>query len=138
MTAGDSQPSITRAEAEGMLASSDVHVRLGLEFVKWGSEGVALRFRPEAWVRDPATGAVHGGILATALDTAACFAAIAAAGVDCSTLDLRCDYLRPALDEEFIVHGTPLRTGKRLAWADATISTLGGRVVAAGRGTFVW
>jgi uncharacterized protein (TIGR00369 family) len=138
VTAGGSQPTLTRTDAERMLASSEVHARLGLEFMEWGSEGVALRFQPEAWTRDPASGAVHGGILATALDTAACFAAIAAAGVDCSTLDLRCDYLRPALDEEFVVRGTPLRAGKRILWADATISTFGGRVVAAGRGTFIW
>jgi uncharacterized protein (TIGR00369 family) len=135
---GDPKPTLTRADAERMLASSEVHVRLGLEFIEWGQEAVTLRFRPEAWARDPASGAVHGGILATALDTAACFAAIAAAGVDCSTLDLRCDYMRPALDEEFVVRGTPLRAGKRIAWADATISTLGGRVVAAARGTFIW
>ena len=129
---------LTRADAERMLASSEVHARIGLALVEWRADGVALSFRPDAWTRDPASGAVHGGILATALDTAACFAAIAAAGVDCSTLDLRCDYLRPAFDEEFLVRGTPLRAGKRIAWADATISTLGGRVVAAGRGAFVW
>jgi uncharacterized protein (TIGR00369 family) len=120
-----------------MLASSEVHSRIGLEFTEWRPDTVALSFRPAAWTRDPASGAVHGGILATALDTAACFAAIAATGVDCSTLDLRCDYLRPAIDERFLARGTPLRTGKRLAWADATITTLDGRVVAAGRGTFI-
>jgi uncharacterized protein (TIGR00369 family) len=121
-----------------MLASSEVHARIGLALVEWGADGVALSFRPTVWTRDPASGAVHGGILATALDTAACFAAIAAARVDCSTLDLRCDYLRPALDEEFLVRGTPLRAGKRIAWADAIVATLGGRAVAAARGTFVW
>ena len=121
-----------------MLAGSQVHARLGLEFVEWSPNGVALRFRPETWTRDAASGAIHGGILATALDTAACFAAIAAAGVDCSTLDLRCDYLRPALDEEFVVRGIPLRAGRRIAWADATITTREGRLVATGRGTFIW
>jgi uncharacterized protein (TIGR00369 family) len=131
-------PAVTRDDAERMLASSEVHARVGLEFTEWGPSEVVLRFRPDAWTRDPTTGAVHGGILATALDTAACFAAIAAAGVDCATLDLRCDFLRPALDEEFVVRGTPLRAGRRIAWADATVETLQGRVVAVGRGTFVW
>jgi uncharacterized protein (TIGR00369 family) len=133
-----SPQTLTRADAERMLASSEVHPRIGLALVEWGTDGVVFRLRPDGWTRDPASGAIHGGILATALDTAACFAAIAAAGVDCSTLDLRCDYLRPALDDEFLVRGTPLRAGKRIAWADAMISTLGGRVVAVGRGTFVW
>jgi uncharacterized protein (TIGR00369 family) len=131
-------PALTREDAERMLAGSEVHARVGLEFEEWSSTEVVLRFHPEAWTRDPATGGVHGGILATALDTAACFAAIAAAGVDCATLDLRCDFLRPALDDEFLVRGTPLRAGRRIAWADATVETLEGRVVAAGRGTFVW
>lgn len=131
-------PVLTRAHGERLLASSEVHARVGLELAGWSSEGVELRFRPPAWTRDPASGAVHGGVLATALDTAACFAAIAAAGVDCSTLDLRCDYLRPALDDEFRVSGTPLRAGRRIAWADAAILTMDGRVVAAARGTFVW
>jgi uncharacterized protein (TIGR00369 family) len=135
---GSTPQALTMADAERMLASSEVHARIGLAFVEWGADGVALSFRPDAWTRDPASGAVHGGILATALDTTACFAAIAAAGVDCSTLDLRCDYMRPALDEEFLVRGTPLRAGKRIAWADAIVSTLGGRAVAAARGTFVW
>ena len=133
-----SAPALTREDAERMLASLEVHARVGLAFTEWGAEEVVLRFRPDAWTRDPASGGVHGGILATALDTAACFAAIAAAGVDCSTLDLRCDFLRPALDDEFAVRGTPLRVGRRIAWADAAIETLEGRVVAAARGTFVW
>lgn len=129
---------LTRADAERMLATSEVHTRIGLEFVEWGRDRIALRFRPDAWTRDPASGIVHGGILATALDTAACFAAIAALGVDCSTIDLRCDYLRPALDREFIVRGTPLRAGKRIACADAEIVTVEERLIAAARGNFIW
>jgi uncharacterized protein (TIGR00369 family) len=131
-------PGLTRADAERLLASSEVHAHVGLELTEWRTAEVGLRFRPEAWTRDPGSGAVHGGVIATALDVAACFAAIAAAGVDCSTLDLRCDFLRPALDEEFVVRGTPLRAGRRLAWADATVTTLDGRLVATARGTFVW
>jgi uncharacterized protein (TIGR00369 family) len=134
----DPTPVLTRADAERLLMSSEVHGRLGLELADWGPERVGLRFRPPAWTRDRAGGAIHGGVLATALDTAACFAAIAAAGVDCSTVDLRCDFLRPALDDEFVVSGSPIRAGRRIAWADATILTSEGRVVATGRGTFIW
>jgi uncharacterized protein (TIGR00369 family) len=137
-TSGAQTRVLSRADAEHLLAGSEVHGRLGLELAEWSAEQVGFRFAPPAWTRDPATGAIHGGVLATALDTAACMAAIAAAGVDCSTLDLRCDFLRPALDELFVVTGTPLKAGRRIAWADAAIATAEGRVVAAGRGTFVW
>lgn len=128
----------TREDAERLFASAPLHAAVGLEVVEWGGDAVALRFAPPPLVRAPETGAVHGGAIATALDTAACFAVIAATGVDCMTVDLRADYLRPALDDEFRVEGRLLRAGRQFAWADATAATLDGRVVATARGTFTW
>jgi uncharacterized protein (TIGR00369 family) len=81
---------------------------------------------------------IHGGALATALDTAACFAVIAAVGVDCSTIDLRTDFLRPASAEELSVVGTCLRAGRRFAVADANVIAPDGKLVATARGTFTW
>ncbi len=121
-----------------MLESCELHRMLELELLDWGQEAVSFRCKPGAWARDTQSGFVHGGILATALDTAACFAVIAVVGADCSTIDLRCDYLRPALDDEYVVRGTPLRLGKRFAWADAAILTATERLIATARGTFVW
>lgn len=131
---------MTIEEAAELLADCELHAALGLELVEWGSDTCSFRFAPPPLARfrgDP-TGGVHGGALATALDTAACFAAIAAVGQDCSTIDLRTDFLRPALDSEFTVRGTLLRAGRALAWADSTILTLQGRTIATGRGTFTW
>jgi uncharacterized protein (TIGR00369 family) len=128
----------SRADAERLLASAPFHAAIGLELLEWGEGTVALRFAPPALVRAPETGGVHGGAIATALDTAACFAVIAATGFDCATVDLRTDFLRPALDAEFRVEGNVLRAGRRFAWADATASVLDGRVVATARGTFAW
>lgn len=131
---------ITREDAAQLLTDCELHAALGLEIVEWGSEECALRFAPPPLVRtagDP-TGGVHGGALATALDVAACFAAIAAVGRDCSTIDLRADFLRPARDPEFTVRGALLRAGRKFAWADSTIVTLDGRTIATGRGTFTW
>lgn len=121
-----------------MLAGCELHRMLELELEDWGQDAVSFRCKPGAWARDAGSGAVHGGILAAALDTAACFAVIAAVGVDCSTVDLRCDYLRPALEDTFIVRATPLRVGKRFARADATMLTVDERLIAAARGTFIW
>ena len=39
---------MTRAEAERLVTSSEVHTRLGLELVDWSVEQVGLRFRPAA------------------------------------------------------------------------------------------
>jgi uncharacterized protein (TIGR00369 family) len=124
--------------ARQLLDSCDLHSSLGLTLATWELGAVSFFFRPPALARDRATGGVHGGALATALDTAACFAVISVVGADVTTVDLRTDFVRPALDEEFRVRGRELRVGKRFGWADAAVETVEGRIVAAARGTFVW
>ena len=128
----------TREDAQRLLAGAPFHEALGLQLIEWGDGTVTLHFEPPALVRSPENNAVHGGALMTALDTAACFAAISAVGLDCTTVDLRADFLRPALDDQFRVDGTVLRAGRRFAWADATIAASDGRTIATARGTFSW
>ena len=132
------EPALTREDAERLLDGCELHSRLGLRLVEWAYGRVSFDFEPPAFARSRDGPAVHGGAIATALDTAACFAAIAAVGVDCTTIDLRTDFLRPAADAALSVRGTLLRAGRRFAWADATLSTLEGTPLATGRGTFTW
>jgi uncharacterized protein (TIGR00369 family) len=130
---------MAREEAERLLGTCDIHRYLGLELTEWSHGHAGFIFRPPASVRSGDTGFIHGGALATALDTAACFAVIAATGVDCSTIDLRTDFLRPASAQELIVTGTCVRAGRRIGVADATATApLDGKVVALARGTFTW
>jgi uncharacterized protein (TIGR00369 family) len=127
-----------REAAEKLLASCDFHEQLGLRLVEWENGRVRFSFRAPASVRSGEAGLIHGGALATALDTAACFAVIAAVGVDCSTVDLRTDFLRPARAEELVVTGQLLRAGRRFGSADAEVIAPDGKVIALARGTFTW
>jgi uncharacterized protein (TIGR00369 family) len=129
---------MAREEAERLLGMCAIHRDLGLELTEWRHGQVRFTFRPPASVRSGDEGFIHGGALATALDTAACFAVIAAIGADCSTIDLRTDFLRPASAEELAVTGTCLRAGRRFGVADATVIAPDGKVVAMARGTFTW
>ena len=131
-------PAMEREEAERLLGMCAFHEDLGLRLVDWEHGRVRFSFRPPAWVRSGDQGVIHGGALATALDTAACFAVIAAVGADCSTVDLRTDFMRPASAEELAVTGTLLRAGRRFGWADAAVVAPDGKVVATARGTFTW
>ncbi len=131
-------PAMPRDEAERLLAVSAFHEYLGLRLEEWSHGFVRFTFRPPPAVRSGDAGVIHGGAIATVLDTAGCFAVISAVGVDCSTVDLRTDYLRPASAEELIVTGTRLRSGRRLGWADATLAVPDGKVAATARGTFTW
>jgi uncharacterized protein (TIGR00369 family) len=129
---------VTREEAAALLASVELHGMLGLSVQEWGEGEIVLGFAPPAFARDPQYGALHGGVIATALDTAACFAMISSVGADCSTIDLRTDFLRPAVGGELVVTGTVVRAGRRFGCADATLSTPEGRALATARGTFTW
>ena len=129
---------LTREDAARMLAACPLHAAIGLKLLDWRPGRTRFRFDPPALVRSGEGGVVHGGALATALDVAACFAAIAQTGQDCSTVDLRTDFLRPALDPSFYVDGELLRAGRSLSWADARLQTVDGRLVATGRGVFTW
>jgi uncharacterized protein (TIGR00369 family) len=131
-------PRLSRDEAERLLATCPLHAALGLELVSWEHGHTLFRFTPPALGRTGEAGLVHGGVLSTALDVAACFAAIAAVGHDCSTVDLRIDFLRPALDPGFEVEGELRRVGQRLAWADANLRAREGRPLAIARGLFTW
>jgi uncharacterized protein (TIGR00369 family) len=127
---------MTREEAVALLGAVELHELLGLRLQEWGEGEVTFTFAPPALARAPEIGAVHGGAIVTALDTAACFALISAVGEDCATIDLRTDFLRPAVDDEMLVRGSVVRAGRRFACADATLTTHDGRALAAARGTF--
>ena len=129
---------MTRDEAQALLDAVEIHRALGLELTEWDDGAVQFRFAPPDLARERSSRGVHGGAIATALDTAACFAVMARIGADCSTIDLRLDYVRPALDDAFRVTGSVLRAGKRLGWGEAVMETLDGRLVASARGTFTW
>jgi uncharacterized protein (TIGR00369 family) len=138
MSTGDSAPTLSREDAERLLGACPLHAAVGLELQEFEPGHTRFRFEPPALVRTVDGGLVHGGALVTALDVAACFAAIAQTGHDCATVDLRTDFLRPALDPAFQVEGTLRRAGRSLAWAGATLHNLEGRLVATATGVFTW
>jgi uncharacterized protein (TIGR00369 family) len=129
---------MTRDEVQALLDTCELHALLGLDLVEFETGRVQLRFAPPPSVRGGDGTAMHGGALATALDTAATLAVISSVGTDATTVDLRLDFLRPALDPQLTVEGVTSRAGRRFASADATAYTPNGRIVATARGTFTW
>ena len=129
---------MNRDDAQALLDTCELHALFGLHLVDFEQGHVRLRFAPPPSVRGGEGTAIHGGALATALDTAATLAVISSIGADATTIDLRLDFLRPALDPQLTLEGVTLRAGRRFASADATAYALDGRVVATARGTFTW
>lgn len=90
---------------------------VGLEILKLekGTATVKLPFRPEL-VGDPFRPALHGGAIATLLDTtggAAVWTELTPTD-RVSTVDIRVDYLRPGRLEELHAEGCVRRVGNRM------------------------
>ena len=74
--------------------------------------------------------------MAALIDVAGDFALIAKLGRAIPTIDLRIDYLRPAIETDLIAKARTLRAGRSIGVVDIELLDNGGRIVAAGRGSY--
>lgn len=122
-----------------LLASGAFHEFLNMELVghddTTGTIDIRLPWRRE-FERMPGTKQWHGGPIAALIDIAGDFALIAMLGRGIPTINLRIDYLRPAIDTDLVATGRTLRAGKSVGAVDIEVKDKAGRVVAVGRGSY--
>jgi len=95
---------------------------------------------------------LHGGVISATLDAMAGIAVMAAIGArhmdetpaermrrfgKLGTIDLRVDYLRPAVGERFVLRGEVLRLGSRVATTRMEFSDAAGRLLATGSAAYI-
>ena len=122
-----------------ILRRSPYHRLLRLEMVRAAPGEVVIRmpFHEDLLAGDDDLGRyVHGGAIASLIDTAGDFAIIAAVGYDVPTIDLRIDFLRPAAKGMLTATGRAIKAGRSLAVADVEVVGEDGKPVAVGRGVF--
>lgn len=120
------------------LTAPAYHRWLGLELLEAtsGRVVVGMPYREEL-LADPDGTYVHGGLLATLADVAGDFALVTRLGTGVPTVDLRVDYLRPALPGRYLRGvGTVVRCGRQLGVADATVLDDGDKELAVARGVY--
>jgi uncharacterized protein (TIGR00369 family) len=86
-----------------------------------GMARLALDYRDEL-LGDPTRGLIHTGVITSMIDSACGFAVIADINkpISIATLDLRMDYLRPAVrDKTLFVHAECYRTTRHIAFVRA-------------------
>ncbi|HWS39318.1 MAG TPA: patatin-like phospholipase family protein [Actinoplanes sp.] len=115
------------ATAQQVLADQSVTRMLGTRLISFGqtagqqSAVVELDIRPEITNQH---GAVHGGIVAYAADTALAFAGGAALGPEVITAGLTIDYLAPAVGRILRAHGTVVSVSGRRASCRCELHTI--------------
>jgi uncharacterized protein (TIGR00369 family) len=125
---------VLRAISSGEVPAPPVVQMLGMDLVEVEAEGrVAIYLTPREFHYNP-LGTVHGGVLATLLDTATGCAVHSTLpeGIGYTSVDLNTKFLRPVTVESgrLRCEGTVLSRGRRTALAQATVTDAAGRLVA--------
>ena len=115
----------------------DAFLGLRVEHVEEGHGRLHLPYRKD-YLGDPFRPALHGGIIAVMVDTAAGVAALSSLppGSKCSTVDMRVDYLLPGLADDLWAEARVVRSGNRVAVINVEVSQRDHRLVAAGRAVY--
>lgn len=110
---------------------------LGLEARSLDEETLTLLMplRPEM-IGTPKVKRLHGGVVASLIDAAACYLLIANTGSRVTTANLVIDYLRPA-HGDMVAVSKIVKIGKRLCNVTVEVTGADGKLAAIGRGTIV-
>lgn len=128
-----------RLDFAGLMNESPFHRWLGVTLaqVEPGKVEVRLPYREEFRGDDEATH-IHGGIIATLADIAACFAVMSAINRDAPSLDLDVEYLRMVpTGVGLVASAHAVKVGRTIGVADVEIHTEDGRQVAIARAKVV-
>ncbi len=85
-------------------------------------------------------GIVHGGVFASIIDAAAFWSLyydIEDPDVGMTTVDLKLNYLAPAVSGKLIASGRQIKAGRRLGYAEAQVADQSGKVLAHGTSTVI-
>ena len=126
-------------ELQRLIDASPVHRGLHLRVISANEKQVRLAGETgREHVGEDGSDYLHGGVIATLLDTTATFALIQATGVDWGTVDLRIDFVRPAPAGPLLANASATHVGRRLGRASAELADPAtGRLLASAVGTFV-
>ncbi|WP_026909465.1 PaaI family thioesterase [Patulibacter minatonensis] len=121
-----------RAMGDGGLPSSPIAKLINLEGVDVQPGEITFRCVPDESTYNP-LGIVHGGLICTALDSAAGCAVHTTlpAGVGYTSTEIKVNYMRPVTGgTELRIRGWVTKPGRRIAFAEAEIRDPDGKLVA--------
>ncbi|WP_075741366.1 MULTISPECIES: PaaI family thioesterase [Actinoalloteichus] len=124
--------------ARGHETSAGIGLLLGMRFEDIEDGRLTLRCRTRSQFANP-LGTLHGGILATLLDSAMGCAVHTTlpGGIGYTSVDLAVKFLRPGSidDVELLAEGRVVHRGRRTSTAEGTVHDAAGRLLATGTTT---
>lgn len=134
-----SAAALTASQVQAYLDASPFSAFLGLRVVELdharGEITIRMPLRPEL-ERRMGTRQFHGGPISSFIDTVGDFAVGMAVGGGVPTINLRIDYMRPAVGDALVGTARVRRLGKTVAVVDIDVYDEGQALVAIGRGTY--
>lgn len=132
---------LSRADIEAIFARSTFIDSMNLQVLEVDYDASRFSVRmplQDAYERGaPGSGQFHGGIIAAFADIVGDFAVGMLVGGGVPTMNLRIDYLRPAVGAHIDGVAVVRKIGRSTAVVDIDISSADGKLVAVGRGTYV-
>jgi uncharacterized protein (TIGR00369 family) len=133
------QPAAMQEMLQKYLEDSPFQSVLGLRLESFDATAQSLTLRsvygPQV-ERYAGSGQYHGGVIASLIDIAGDFALIAVLGYGVPTINLRVDFLRPALNQDLLAAAQVRRAGRSIGVVDIEVKDVGGRLIALGRGCY--
>lgn len=121
------------------LAKGKYHEFLGVELANADLDKQELTLKlpyKDEFERMPDSRQWHGGVIATFIDIAGDFVLMLATGCGIPTIDLRIDFVRPAIDTDLTARARIVRAGRSIGFADIELFNDAGKLIASGRGCY--
>ncbi|MGH8446918.1 MAG: PaaI family thioesterase [Solimonas sp.] len=126
------------AQLNAVIDASPFNRWLGQRVSHIGDDGIEVQVPwREDFVGGATTRHLHGGVLSALVNSCGCYAIAARLGRTVPTVDLRCDFHRPAKPGDLLVKARVLKLGGTLATADVAIHAADGTLLASGRATYL-
>jgi uncharacterized protein (TIGR00369 family) len=100
-----------------------------------GELSAVVRMRPD-FERGAGSGQWHGGPIAAIIDTVGDYAVVMMTRGGVPTMNIRIDYLRPAINTDLRATALVRKLGKSIAVVDIDVCDASQRLIAVGRGTY--
>ena len=130
---------LTIDDIQERISRSKYHQLFEPEVLEVDNEAAKLRLRvsmSDAFERQPGTGQWHGGVLASLIDIAGCYALMLVADGPVLTLNFSTDFLRLAVSNHLYASAQVQRAGRTVGFVEVDIMDEKGATVATGRACY--